>query len=139
MDVFQNIREILFQRTHPLKFLKLDELPEDIPSWILRHGTDMEIVVMAGVFFCLMRRGAAPEHCARYAVDGTVELPFEGCEDRIVETILASMTANGHSALQIAQLIELLCIAGERSLNMMNQYASSDAAVVNAGKERARA
>ena len=113
MDLLTSIKEMLSQRTRPLQFLDHDELPEDIPAWLLEHGTELEIGVLTGIVFCLLKRGADPVDCARYAVDSRVELPFQGCEEQLARTVFASILANGFTPHRIAQLIEFLCFAGE--------------------------
>ena len=113
MDITQCIKDIISLRSRSLQFFQPDELPDDIPEWIMGHGTEVEITALMCTFFFLLRRGADPDDCARYAVDGTVSLPFAGCEEHLVKAIFASIRKSGHSELRVAQLVELLCLAGE--------------------------
>lgn len=116
MDLSNLINEILSLRSQPLQFFGPEEIPQDIATWMIGHGTEIELGVLAGVIAGLMMRGADPADCARYSIDATVPLPFEGCEGKILEVILADMIERGHTPRRLAQLVEIVCIACETAL-----------------------
>ena len=122
MEFINCIKEIISLRNRPLEFLNPDELPEDIPTWLVEHGTDVEICVLTGIVFCLVHRGTEPVDCARYALDSRIELPFRGCEEKLIETVFASILANDISPQRLAQLVEFLGFAGE----VMQQMTGSE-------------
>lgn len=134
MDLADFINQPLSLHRRPFQFFEPGEVPHDMMAWMVEHGTEIELGVLTGVIAGLILRGADPVACARYSIDGSVELPFQGCEDRILETIFAGMIERGHTPRRVAQLVEITCIASENAI----EYLFAPSAVV-AAKERARA
>jgi hypothetical protein len=112
LDVFtrhlNDIIRMYFARQHASEIPP--RLPREPVEWIASHFQGMEPVALISIIAGLVVRGATPGTCGRYVVDGRVELPFQGCEQAMFDTVVAELARRDHDLPRIVQLIEVIAL-----------------------------
>jgi len=86
------------------------QVPHDPVEWVAGHFQAMESVAFIGIIAGLVLRGATPATCGRHVLTGDVELPFQGCEQAMFNTVIAELVRRGHDLPRIVQLIEVIAL-----------------------------
>lgn len=99
-------------------------LSDHLTQFLDDHLQAIEVTLLPCQLGLLVLRGASPLDCARHVVDRDHDLPFQGCERQLMDTLLTTIVENSQSPDRVVELVTAMATLADEYISALETHGS---------------